>query len=73
VVASVTRSTRLRSSSVCVRSQRTVGITRYGQVAVVAAMVLWVMAYVVAGTAMYLFAYGIVLLLVVAYFIAPEA
>lgn len=52
--------------------ERKLGITRAGQVALVAAVVLWVMAYVVAGTAMYLFAYGMVLLLVVAYFIAPR-
>jgi uncharacterized protein (DUF58 family) len=52
--------------------QRRVGITRYGQIAIVGAAVLWVMARVVAGTAMYLFAYGIVMLLVAAYLLAPK-
>ncbi len=47
-------------------------ITRYGQAAVVAAILLWVMARVVAGTAMYLFAYGVVLLVVMAFVIAPR-
>lgn len=52
--------------------QRRLGITRSGQVAVVGAVGLWVMARVVAGTAMYLFAYGAVLLLAVSYLIAPR-
>jgi uncharacterized protein (DUF58 family) len=52
--------------------QRKIGITRYGQVAVIGAVVLWFMARVVAGTAMYLFAYGVVLMLVLAYLIAPK-
>ncbi|HEX2851484.1 MAG TPA: hypothetical protein VHN98_13060, partial [Acidimicrobiales bacterium] len=52
--------------------QRKLGITRFGQIGVVGAVFLWVMARVIAGVAMYLFAYGIVLLLVVAYLIAPK-
>ncbi|MDQ1373311.1 MAG: hypothetical protein QOJ09_649 [Actinomycetota bacterium] len=52
--------------------QRRVGVTRYGWVAAIAAVGLWLMAYIVAGTAMYLFAYGIVLLLFVSYAIAPR-
>jgi uncharacterized protein (DUF58 family) len=52
--------------------QRKLGITRSGQIAIIGAVVLWVMARVVAGTAMYLFAYGAVLLVVVAYLIAPK-
>ena len=52
--------------------QRKIGITRYGQISLVAFVVLWLMARVVAGTAMYLFAYGIILLLVVSYLIAPR-
>jgi uncharacterized protein (DUF58 family) len=52
--------------------QRKLGITRYGQIAALGAIVLWLMARVVAGVAMYLFAYGVVLLLVVAYLIAPK-
>jgi len=50
--------------------QRRIGLTRYGQAAIVAAVVLWVAAYLVAGTAMYLFAYGVIMLLVMAYFLA---
>lgn len=52
--------------------QRKLGITRYGEIAVLGAIVLWIMARVVAGTAMYLFAYGVILLLVAAYLIAPK-
>ena len=52
--------------------QRKLGITRSGQIAIVGAVVLWLMARVVAGTAMYLFAYGAILLVVVAYVIAPK-
>ena len=47
-------------------------VTRYGQAAIVAAILLWLMARIVAGTAMYLFAYGVVLLLVMAFVIAPR-
>ena len=52
--------------------ERKIGVTRPGQAAFVAAVVMWVLAYVVAGTAMYLFAYGVVLLLVVCFFLAPR-
>jgi len=52
--------------------ERRIGMTRSGQIAVISAVILWVMAFVVAGTAMYLFAYGVVLLLVVSYLIAPR-
>ncbi|HUP87537.1 MAG TPA: DUF58 domain-containing protein [Acidimicrobiales bacterium] len=52
--------------------QRKLGITRSGQIAIIGAFVLWIMARVVAGTAMYLFAYGAVILVVVAYLIAPK-
>ena len=52
--------------------QRKLGITRYGQIALLGALVLWVMARLVAGTAMYLFAYGVVLLLGMSYVIAPR-
>lgn len=52
--------------------QRKLGITRSGQLAVLAAVTLWLLAYIVAGTAMYLFAYGIVLLLILAYVLAPR-
>ncbi|MEY2459925.1 MAG: hypothetical protein QOG30_1755, partial [Acidimicrobiaceae bacterium] len=52
--------------------ERRVGITRSGQMALVGAVVVWSLAYIVAGNAMYLFAYGIVLLLGVSYAIAPR-
>jgi|GEM_PF-1460559 len=52
--------------------KRFLGITRYGAIALLAGAVLWVIARVVAGTAMYLFAYGVLLLIVVAYLIAPR-
>ena len=52
--------------------KRFLGITRYGAIALLAGVILWLIARVVAGTAMYLFAYGVVLLLVVAYLIAPR-
>lgn len=51
---------------------RAAGITRSGLVALAGALVLWVMARIVAGTAMYLFAYGAALLLVLSWFIAPR-
>ena len=53
--------------------QRKMGITRSGQIAFLGAVLLWLMARVVAGTAMYLFAYGAILLLGVAYVIAPRS
>jgi uncharacterized protein (DUF58 family) len=52
--------------------QRRLGITRAGQIAFVGFFFLWAIAYVVAGTAMYLFAYGLLLLLVLSYFLAPR-
>jgi uncharacterized protein (DUF58 family) len=52
--------------------QRWSGITRYGWVAVTGAIALWIAARIVAGTAMYLFAYGLVLLLVVCFILAPR-
>ncbi|MBW3668539.1 MAG: DUF58 domain-containing protein [Actinobacteria bacterium] len=52
--------------------QRKLGITRAGQLAILAAIGLWLAARVVAGTAMYLFAYGALLLVVVSYLVAPR-
>ena len=54
------------------RAQRGLGITRYGIAALGGAVLCWVLAKIVAGVAMYLFAYGVVLLLVLAYLIAPR-
>ena len=53
-------------------AQRKLGITRSGQIALVGCVMLWIMARVVAGTAMYLFAYGLFLLVVLAYLMAPH-
>jgi uncharacterized protein (DUF58 family) len=53
-------------------AQRKLGITRSGQIALVGFVLLWLMARLVAGTAMYLFAYGLLLLVVVSYLIAPR-
>src|SRR5256714_3326466 len=48
------------------------GIPRSGQIALVGFVGLWLMARVVAGTAMYLFAYGLLLLVGLSYLIAPH-
>jgi uncharacterized protein (DUF58 family) len=52
--------------------QRRTGITRLGLIALAGAAAVWFLAWLVAGTAMYLFAYGIVLLVGVAYLTAPR-
>src|SRR5947199_3872717 len=54
------------------RWQRAIGITRFGVAALVGGVVCWILAKVVAGVAMYLFAYGVVLLLVLAAVLAPR-
>ncbi|HUR49807.1 MAG TPA: DUF58 domain-containing protein [Acidimicrobiales bacterium] len=48
------------------------GLTRSGQVAVVSAAIPWLVAYLVAGTALYLFSYATVLVVVAAFFLAPR-
>lgn len=52
--------------------QRKLHLTRTGQVAVLAAVVPWLIAYLVAGKALYIFAYGTLLLVVVSYLLAPR-
>jgi len=52
--------------------QRKVHLTRTGQIAVVAAVVPWILAYVVAGKALYIFAYGTLFLVVSSYLLAPR-
>jgi uncharacterized protein (DUF58 family) len=54
------------------RFQRATGITRYGWVALAGFVLLWISARIVAGTAIYLFAYGLLLLVVVAFVLAPR-
>lgn len=53
-------------------AQRRLHLTRTGQVAILAAVVPWVAAYVVAGDALYIFAYGTALLVVTSYLLAPR-
>ncbi|HVM54698.1 MAG TPA: DUF58 domain-containing protein [Acidimicrobiales bacterium] len=52
--------------------QRRTGVTRAGQIAVVAVVLIWLVARIVAGTAMYVFAYGTLLLVVASYLLAPR-
>src|SRR5688500_2372018 len=52
--------------------QRKTGITRSGQIAILGAVLLWFMARVVAGTAMYMFSYGAILLVGAAFLLAPR-
>lgn len=52
--------------------QRRSGITRSGQIAVIGFIFLWVIARIVAGRAIFIFAYGVLLLLIVAFVIAPR-
>jgi len=54
------------------RWERRLGITRTGQIAIVGGVALWLLARVVAGTAIYLFAYGDLLLVGLAYVLAPR-
>lgn len=52
--------------------ERKIGLTRSGQVAVFAAVGLWIVAWLIAGTSMYLFSYGCGLLVVAAIFLAKR-
>lgn len=52
--------------------QRRLHLTRSGQVAIVSAFVPWVVARVVAGDALYLFAYGLALLIFASYALTPR-
>jgi uncharacterized protein (DUF58 family) len=52
--------------------RRVVGITLYGLIAFVGFVGLWIIARVVAGKSMYVFAYGLLLLLVLSFFISPK-
>ena len=54
------------------RVQRATGLTALGAAALFAFVAVWLLARIVAGTAMYLFAYGALLLVVVSYVIAPR-
>jgi uncharacterized protein (DUF58 family) len=52
--------------------KRKTGIRVYGVVAIGGAVVVWLLAKIVAGTAMYLFAYGLVMLFGICFFLAPR-
>jgi uncharacterized protein (DUF58 family) len=54
------------------RFQRVVGLTAIGVGAIASAILIWVVARVIAGTAMYLFAYGCALMVLIAVAIAPR-
>ena len=51
---------------------RRTGITRTGAIALFGFVLLWIMARIVAGTAMYLFAYGLLLLVGISFLISPR-
>jgi len=52
--------------------QRRVGLTGIGLAALLAGAAVWIVARIVAGTAMYLFAYGAFLIIILALVIAPR-
>lgn len=52
--------------------QRKLHLTRSGQIAIVTAVIPWIVARVVAGNALYIFAYGIALLVFASYALAPR-
>lgn len=52
--------------------ERKLHLTRTGQIAVVAAVIPWAVAFVVAGKALYIFAYGTLFLVVTSYLLAPR-
>lgn len=52
--------------------QRKAGLTRSGVIAILASILTWLAAYIVAGKALYLFAYGIFILVVMSYILAPR-
>jgi uncharacterized protein (DUF58 family) len=54
------------------RAQRAIGLARSGQVAILAAVLLWGVAFLVAGNALYIVAYGSALLVGASYALAPR-
>jgi uncharacterized protein (DUF58 family) len=52
--------------------KRSTGVTAYGVVALVGFVLVWLLAKLVAGTAMYLFAYGLLLLFGACFVLAPR-
>lgn len=54
------------------RLQRAVGLTRSGGIALFSFIAAWLAAWIVAGTALYIFAYGVLMLLGLAYLLVPR-
>ena len=54
------------------RIRRTLGVTLYGAIALLGFFFLWFTARIIAGKAMYIFAYGLLLLFVMSFFISPK-
>jgi uncharacterized protein (DUF58 family) len=52
--------------------KRKTGVTVYGVVALSGFVLVWLLAKIVAGTAMYLFAYGLLMLFGICFFLAPR-
>jgi uncharacterized protein (DUF58 family) len=52
--------------------ERKIHLTRTGQVAALAAVIPWIVAYLIAGKALYIFAYGTLLLVIASYLLAPR-
>ncbi|MEO7804910.1 MAG: DUF58 domain-containing protein [Actinomycetota bacterium] len=60
----------LRKSALAL--QRSIRLTKPGALALVAAIITWLVGFIVAGKALYIFAYGAVLLLFASYLLAPR-
>lgn len=52
--------------------ERRLHLTRTGQIALLAAVIPWLVAYIVAGKALYIFSYGTMFLVVLSYLLAPR-
>jgi uncharacterized protein (DUF58 family) len=52
--------------------ERKLHLTRTGQIAAIAAVIPWLVAYLVAGKALYIFAYGTLFLVAASYLLAPR-
>lgn len=52
--------------------ERRLHLTRTGQIALLAAVIPWLVAYLVAGKALYIFAYGTLILVAASYLLAPR-
>jgi uncharacterized protein (DUF58 family) len=66
--AAAPRAVRERTS----RLQRIVGITLYGAIVLLGFLVLWLLARLIAGKAIYVFAYGLLIVFGLAFFTSPN-